>query len=369
MIERLRRLLARGADALRPAVPDRARRRPVRALAALEVPRAVRAHHGDRQRLPEVAHNYRREHALNMWFVVAAETPERRSCAWRHRGATALEVHALPKERIFRRLKTAGDGRGGPWPCREFDRSADRRHAGGLPLVARPTKRWAAMLGVGEASVRDALGQMLAEGLIRTDRRGAQPLPPRLHRQRHDRCGTWPTSVDELRHPGRRAARRQPLLSSPRELPIWRYNLFAMVHGRSRDEVERQAAQIARRLLASDIRCRAKKPDILFIPPLILKDQLLFRLTEKRFMTCSAFRSTCANLPRPSAPAPPAPATRGTAPAGGPVLVVIWNLIRRCNLTCKALLLDLGRPRIRRRAEHAGRFTVMDDLRPSACRC
>jgi len=26
---------------------------------------------------PEVAHNYAREHALNMWFVVATETPER----------------------------------------------------------------------------------------------------------------------------------------------------------------------------------------------------------------------------------------------------------------------------------------------------
>lgn len=25
---------------------------------------------------PEVAHNYRRDHALNMWFVVATETPE-----------------------------------------------------------------------------------------------------------------------------------------------------------------------------------------------------------------------------------------------------------------------------------------------------
>ena len=26
---------------------------------------------------PEVAHNYRREHRLNMWFVLATETPER----------------------------------------------------------------------------------------------------------------------------------------------------------------------------------------------------------------------------------------------------------------------------------------------------
>jgi hypothetical protein len=27
--------------------------------------------------LPEVAHNYAREHELNMWFVLATETPER----------------------------------------------------------------------------------------------------------------------------------------------------------------------------------------------------------------------------------------------------------------------------------------------------
>ncbi|WJW75436.1 AsnC family transcriptional regulator [Thiohalobacter sp. IOR34] len=28
-------------------------------------------------RYPEVAHNYRRDHELNMWFVLATETPER----------------------------------------------------------------------------------------------------------------------------------------------------------------------------------------------------------------------------------------------------------------------------------------------------
>jgi DNA-binding Lrp family transcriptional regulator len=31
----------------------------------------------------------------------------------------------------------------------------------------------------------------------------------------------------------------------PRRLPQWPYNLFAMVHGKSRDEVEQQVAQIA----------------------------------------------------------------------------------------------------------------------------
>jgi DNA-binding Lrp family transcriptional regulator len=31
----------------------------------------------------------------------------------------------------------------------------------------------------------------------------------------------------------------------PRHLPVWRYNLFAMVHGHTRDEVREKEAQIA----------------------------------------------------------------------------------------------------------------------------
>jgi len=34
----------------------------------------------------------------------------------------------------------------------------------------------------------------------------------------------------------------------PRHLPIWRYNLFAMVHGHTRDEVDDKAAHIAEML-------------------------------------------------------------------------------------------------------------------------
>ncbi|MEW5889935.1 MAG: AsnC family transcriptional regulator [Pseudomonadota bacterium] len=48
--------------------------------------------------LPEVAHNYRREHALNMWFVLATETPGGIDEAIaRIEAATGLEVHAFPK--------------------------------------------------------------------------------------------------------------------------------------------------------------------------------------------------------------------------------------------------------------------------------
>jgi DNA-binding Lrp family transcriptional regulator len=72
-------------------------------LAAIEVPEP------DFQRvtalvnaLPEVAHNYRREHRLNMWFVVAAETPAavEQACQ-RIERETGLSVHRFPKEREY----------------------------------------------------------------------------------------------------------------------------------------------------------------------------------------------------------------------------------------------------------------------------
>jgi DNA-binding Lrp family transcriptional regulator len=72
-------------------------------LAAMSVPRAdwddvatfVNAQ-------PEIAHNYRREHELNMWFVGAGESPEQVEAAFvRIENATGLEVFRFPKEREF----------------------------------------------------------------------------------------------------------------------------------------------------------------------------------------------------------------------------------------------------------------------------
>ena len=52
--------------------------------------------------MPEVAHNYRREHRLNMWFVLATETREgiARAIA-RIEAETGLPVFAFPKEREY----------------------------------------------------------------------------------------------------------------------------------------------------------------------------------------------------------------------------------------------------------------------------
>lgn len=52
--------------------------------------------------LPQVAHNYRREHALNMWFVVATDSREGMDAVLREIAErTGLEVFNFPKEEEF----------------------------------------------------------------------------------------------------------------------------------------------------------------------------------------------------------------------------------------------------------------------------
>lgn len=51
---------------------------------------------------PEVAHNYERQHKLNMWFVLACERPEEiAETAARIEGETGLKVLRFPKLKEF----------------------------------------------------------------------------------------------------------------------------------------------------------------------------------------------------------------------------------------------------------------------------
>jgi len=51
---------------------------------------------------PEVAHNYARAHALNMWFVLASEAPGRIAATIAEiETATGLQVYDMPKQAEF----------------------------------------------------------------------------------------------------------------------------------------------------------------------------------------------------------------------------------------------------------------------------
>ena len=103
LIARLRRLLDAGVLTRFGPMYQVERMGGAFVLAALAVPEvrweevvaAVNA-------LPQVAHNYRREHRLNMWFVLATETPEGIAEAIsRIEADTGLRVFAFPKEREY----------------------------------------------------------------------------------------------------------------------------------------------------------------------------------------------------------------------------------------------------------------------------
>ena len=155
----------------------------------------------------------------------------------------------------------------------EFDRCLIAATQSGLPLVPRPYEAVGAMLGVSGDVVRERFAQMLASGLIR--RIGAVPNHYRLGVVANG-MSVW--DVDDARVDALGAQVGQlPGVSHcyrrPRELPHWPYNLFVMLHGRSREEVEFQRSQV--RALLGDA-CRAD--DVLYSSAILKKTGL--RLKE-----------------------------------------------------------------------------------------
>ena len=205
--------------------------------------------------LPEVAHNYRRDHVLNMWFVVAAETPE---AAWaacdRIEAATGLPVHAFPKEREYfvglylpllspaprvgeapTRALPAHAPTAQPTVLTDFDRQLIAATQSGLPLVARPYDTVAAMLGSTGEAVRTRLAELLAAGVVR--RIAAVPNHYRLGYAANG-MSVWDVADEHVDRLGELLG-SQPAVSHcyrrPRKAGVWRYNLFAMLHGHTRD--------------------------------------------------------------------------------------------------------------------------------------
>lgn len=135
----------------------------------------------------------------------------------------------------------------------DFDRRLIAATQSGLPLVPRPYEAIGATLGVSGEVVRERFAQWLRDGLIR--RIGAVPNHYRfgytangmtvwdVDDARVDELGARVGALSGVSHCYRR----------PRELPLWPYNLYAMLHGRTRAEVEAQR-RVLRELLGDACR-------------------------------------------------------------------------------------------------------------------
>ena len=229
-------------------------------------------------RCPAVNHNYEREHALNLWFVLTtpcAETLHEALAGIRRR--TGLEVLDLRLERAYhidlgfplwrrppaggRTSEEAADPPGAAAPAPPATlavppastiRAAtaaepgspdtlDRRLVGaiqdGLPLTARPYAAVAERTGLSETQVIWRIGRLLCDGVIK--RMGVVVRHHELG-YRANAMVVFDAPDDRADALGERLARLAPVTlcyRRTRRLPAWPYNLYCMLHGRNRSEV------------------------------------------------------------------------------------------------------------------------------------
>lgn len=115
----------------------------------------------------------------------------------------------------------------------------------GLPRLCRPYHAIAEKLGIGPEEVMARLRRMLDSGVIR--RIGAVPNHYALG-YRANGMSVWDVPDERVRELGEMIGALDFVshcYHRPRHLPAWPYNLFAMVHGRDRGEVETKVRAIA----------------------------------------------------------------------------------------------------------------------------
>jgi siroheme decarboxylase len=139
----------------------------------------------------------------------------------------------------------------------------------GLPLMREPYRDLAGRLGLDEAEVIARLRRLLDDGAIR--RIGAIPNHYALGFTANG-MSVWDVADDMVPEVGAKVGALDFVThcyERPRHLPLWPYNLFAMVHGRTRDEVRSKIGEIAG-LIGS----AARSHDVLFSTRILKKTGL-----------------------------------------------------------------------------------------------
>ncbi|MDT3669600.1 MAG: Lrp/AsnC family transcriptional regulator [Aromatoleum sp.] len=216
--------------------------------------------------IPEVNHNYQREHAFNLWFVVTAASAERlgQIVADIERD-TACRVIVLPLEEEFH-IDLGFDLAGGarekasavtpvlpPIGERAFVLGPVERRLitglqAGLSLEPRPFAALARGAGLEEAEAIGLIRRWLDDGLIK--RFGVVVRHHELGFRANAMC-VWDVPDEQVAVLGHLLAREPAVTLCYRRTrvpPHWRYNLFCMIHGKSRDTVQLLRNDLAARL-------------------------------------------------------------------------------------------------------------------------
>lgn len=224
---------------------------------------------------PEVNHNYEREHAFNLWFVVTAPSRERIAQVLAEIGRAAdCPVLDLPMLEDFHidlgfdlrsqdrshlpHLDTAR--RPHESLARPDLESADYALAaaleGGLALTARPYARLADTVGVSEEAILARLARLVELGVIR---RFGVVVRHRELGYAANAMVVWDVPDAAVSEVGRLLAQQRAVTlcyRRPRRLPDWRYNLFSMVHGQDRQAVLAEVARMRIELGLEHLACQ-----------------------------------------------------------------------------------------------------------------
>ena len=135
----------------------------------------------------------------------------------------------------------------------EMDRKIIMATQEGLPLTLTPYDDVAKAVGADTADVIARMKKMLKSGIIR--RVGVVPNHYALG-YKGNGMTVWDVPDERIQELGRKVGALDYVshcYHRPRHLPHWPYNLFCMVHGKDRESVETQTAQIAA-ILGEDAR-------------------------------------------------------------------------------------------------------------------
>ena len=150
-----------------------------------------------------------------------------------------------------------------------IDRKLIEATQAGLPIEEEPFKAVATRIGTSQSDVISRFERLIDDGVVR--RIGAAPNHYVLGLHANGMT-VWDVDDDCASAKGREVGALDFVSHCylrPRSLPDWPFNLFAMVHGRTREEVEGKRAVIADLLGAS---CQAN--DILYSTRILKKTGL-----------------------------------------------------------------------------------------------
>jgi DNA-binding Lrp family transcriptional regulator len=151
----------------------------------------------------------------------------------------------------------------------DIDRDIIVATQGGLPLVPRPYHAIAEKLNIDAEEVMARMRRMLETGVIR--RIGVVPNHYAIG-YRANGMTVWDVPDEHIDELGERIGQLEFVshcYRRPRHPPLWNYNMFAMVHGKTREEVADKVAKI-KELLGEHVRAH----DILYSTKILKKTGL-----------------------------------------------------------------------------------------------